>query len=149
MIRGLFALIFTMAATWGLLNYFGFCFKRLGFISNEEKISIAVEYVISTYPPVMNTRKSGERYRERPGSPIDYQSVSQFMRENPDCCKIIRVQERTGYKAPMEYRLLGSISDFVEVNYKVKYLDENKKATSKDATTYVAISNCGHPWSGM
>lgn len=137
------------------LNYIGFCFKEHRFLSDEEKISIAIPYVLGSYPP--NLLEYGERLGRvvvigghTPAHPIYYKDRDAFLAENPDCCKLTQKMERTKSEFPiqLEHRLLGNSNTFVEVTYKLKYIDETGVERSQITTEYVAISNCGHPWSG-
>lgn len=136
------------------LNYVGFCFKERRFLSDEEKIAIGVRDVLAAYPPVIDLyeERNGEVVevgRSQPDRPIHYKDVDSFFAENPDCCKVTRIMERSGYTVRLEHRLLGSANTFVEVKYKVKYMDAHGVGRSSLETDYIAISNCGYPWSGM
>jgi hypothetical protein len=136
------------------LNYIGFCFEKRLFLSDEEKISIAIRDTLSSYPPVVleYVEKDGRLFRTGghiPANPIYYKDVDEFISENPDCCKVTQKMERTGYPIRLEYRLLGRANTFVEIKYKVKYIDANGIERSQMTTEYIAISNCGHPWSGI
>ena len=135
------------------LNYIGFCFEKLRFLSDEEKISIAINYELSGYPPVVSEygEKDGRVFCTKayiPDNPVYYKNVDEFLFENPDCCRVTQKMERSGYTVRLEHRLLGSANTFVEVKYKAKYIDANGIERSQITERYVAISNCGHPWSG-
>lgn len=138
-----------------ILNYLGFCFKAGRFLSKEEKISIAIQYILSSYPPVIDTHyeKNGvlvKNGRHRPKQPIYYKDLRSFLTENPNCCKLTKVAtEMEDYSVRLEHRFIGSANIFVELKYKVKYIDKNGAERIQKHTSYVAISNCGHPWSGI
>jgi len=138
------------------LNYSGYCFEEHRFLSNEEKISIAIRDVFGTYPP--NLIEYGENLGEvivigghTPAHPIYYKDIDTFRAENTDCCRLTQRMERTKSKFPIQLgsRLSGDANTFVEVIYKLKYIDESGVERSQIHIEYVAISNCGHAWSGI
>lgn len=135
------------------LNYAGFCFAERRFLSDEEKIKIAIKYILSTYPPVIDLFEERNEIvvkigRNTPADPIRYDSMEDFLSQNPSCCKITKTMERSGYTVRLEHKLLGSVNTFVELKFKVKYVDEKGIVRTAMKTRYVAVSNCGHPWSG-
>ncbi|MFE8101184.1 hypothetical protein RBA71_06735 [Brenneria goodwinii] len=143
----LFPLVTTML--YMTINYFGFCFETYKRLSNEEKITIAIRSILSRYPATVYIESGGTgELSDAPEPPFPYRDIAHFRQVNPDCCRITRVQERSGYQITLENRLLGTNS-FVEVRYQVFYLDANNQRASKTVTEFVAISNCGHPWSGI
>ena len=136
------------------LNYIGFCFKERRFLSDEEKISIAISTTLSIYPPVVLEygEKDGRVFCTggyKPANPIYYKNVDEFLLENPDCCRVTEKMERSGYPIRLQLRLLGSANTFVEVKYKAKYIDANGIERSQITERYFAISNCGYAWSGI
>lgn len=142
-----------LVVTYLALNYMGFCFKECRMLTEEEKISIAIDYVLGAYPPVIDLYKGGEgdlvsAGRGLPDKPIYYSSVAEFISVNKNCCRVTR-NGREGYTTRLEHRLVGSSNAFVEVRYAVRYLDENKAVRSEARVDFIAISNCGHPWSGI
>ncbi len=54
-----------------------------------------------------------------------------------------------GYEIPFESKIIGSGSEFVNVVYKVKYLDSDGDLVIKINEVNVAITNCGRPWPGI
>ena len=144
----------TVAGGKSSLTYFGFCFKERRFLSDEEKISIAIRDILTNYPPVIEEygKTNGQAIvigGHAPANPIYYKDTDAFLDENPDCCKVTRKMERSGYTIRFEHRLLGSANTFVEVRYKVKYIDASGVERSVVTEKYIAISNCGYPWSGI
>lgn len=141
------------AAVYLSLNYFGVCFKECRILSGKERISIAVDYVLSTYPPAIDMyERDGDKLirvgKEIPSHPVYYSGATGFLSLNKDCCRVTRTG-REGYATRLEHRLIGSANTFVEVKYEVKYVDANNTVQSVERIDYVAISNCGHPWSGI
>jgi len=134
-------------------NLIGFCWKRFSILDKGQKIEIAVRYVMRYYPPVIDLlqEKNGDEVyytRGRPDRSIAYSSFEDFLRQNPNCCYITD----TGFEnSQIDFisRAFGSGSEFVNVNYKVKYFDLNGALVAKNNEVYVAITNCGRPWSGI
>lgn len=150
---GVVVIICAVAAGYLALNYMGFCYKERRFLSEEEMVSIAVKYILATYPPVVELHegKGGAVINIGRGAPersIAYKGISDFMAENQNCCEKTTIG-REGYAISLEYRLLGSANAFVKVKYMVMYVDVSGVRQSSERTEYVAISNCGHPWSGI
>lgn len=136
----------------GVLNYTGRCSVTGRYLTDEEKIAIAVDDVYRSYPPVVDLfEKNGPEYilvgRDLPEKVVKYESVDDFLAKNKNCCAVSDVG-RKGYEASLEYRLIGSLSDFVRVTYDVKYEDSDGDVVVYKEEVFVAISNCGRPWSG-
>ncbi len=132
------------------LNYAGFCLKEARILSDEEKVQIAVSYVMADYPPVMAQTRATEQdgvWRNvveyaRPEDPIYYLDTGEFSRVNRDCCE---VAERPGRaQAPFFWpRIQGRLSDFVRVSYRVRYLEPGGAEGGYDFVQWVAVTNCG------
>ncbi|MGN5220455.1 hypothetical protein [Aeromonas veronii] len=151
----LYALLFSgfLLVLFLSLNYYGFCFKECRKLSEKEQISIAIDYLLKIYPPVIDVYKESNgkavvAERNIPSNPIYYGNAAEFAYLNKDCCRVTRTA-RKGYAVRLEHRLLGSASTFVEVRYEVKYVDKSNIVRSVKKVNYVAISNCGNPWSGI
>jgi hypothetical protein len=148
---GAFAVL-TAIAAYLTLSYNGFCWEDGGFLSQEEKKIYAMGYILEHYPPVLGFHGNvgnGERsFYKRPDKPIRYRSIEEFFRINPNCCSVVEKGYK-GFEPSVASKLTGSISSFVKVDFKVRYLDDKGKISSKQHTMYLAISNCGHVWSGI
>jgi hypothetical protein len=150
-ILGSFA-IFITGAAYLTLSYKGFCWEENRFLSQYEKKIYAVRYILEHYPPVLafhGNVGNGERaFYKRPDEPIRYRSIEEFFRINPNCCSVVEKGYK-GFEPSVASKLTGSISSFVKVDFNVRYLDDKGKVSSKQHTMYLAISNCGHVWSGI
>ncbi len=77
---------FFIFIVYGFLNYSGFCFKEMRYISDEEKIRNAIA-VVNKIGGATYIGKDGfpDKYREI----IPYEDVDDFLDKNPKCCEII------------------------------------------------------------
>lgn len=132
-IRQVFLILLSLAIATSsakmYLSYSGYCFDKNKYLSSQEKINIAVEYVMSAYPPVIDVyEKSGSELdfltRDKPKYPLKYESLDDFLSENKDCCEI-RNYGMKNYEVPFSYRIFGGLSGFVRVKYSVRYRDSD------------------------
>lgn len=116
------------------LNYSGFCFAQMRYLSDEEKLRSVFEY--------QNARKylHANGLREH----IKYGSFDEYIKENLDCCKIN--SEKT-HDVPVPWfsdRIFGFNSgDFIFTDFKVRYVDEKGKQRTKEVRFENAVQNCG------
>ena len=113
------------------LNYSGFCFAEMRYLSNEEKIRAEFDYQNSrdTLPldnppdPKHVKDKSFDGYNL---AHIKYKSFDEYIALYPECCS---VNPGGPYEvSPTEFldRIFGYNSgDVVVINFQVRYLDEN------------------------
>lgn len=131
----------------------GYCREQGRYLSDVEKIDIAINYLIATYPPILTSYKqldggAGVSRSERPPNPIPYKGIEEFKRINKDCCEMTVVASE-GYRAPFFYRIWGSVSGFAHIKYLVRYKDKDGNVIETPYETYPAVSNCGRVWSGI
>ena len=133
-LRVLFVTWLVLFLIYGALNYSGFCFKEMRYLSDEEKIRIAVAKV---------NKMGGWRHLKELGWPsnrykkiIPYESVDAFLQENPDCCTIVPYagfEHVTDEPVPPSFweRFFGIYNSAVRIQYTRRYiegpLDKNKK----------------------
>jgi len=135
------------------LNYSGYCTVTERYLSDSEKIEIAIKYVIRLYPPVVdiyekNNSDMTKVGRSWPDNIILYNSIDEFINVNENCCEIT-VDGYKGHKRPLKNSLYGSLASYIRVKYKVRYFDSDGDNVSTMQEDYVAITNCGVPWSGI
>lgn len=124
---------------YGSLNYSGFCFKEMRYLSDEEKIhkAIAANHTIKGnanywyswgYIPSMPGKN--DTYRQI----IPYEDVDAFLRENPNCCYVIRKGLKLPYigfaddPAPSFWeRVFGHCNFGVRLQYTEKYIEKHLK----------------------
>lgn len=134
------------------LTYSGYCHAQGKYLTDNEKIRVAVADVLTNYPPSVILRKHHpdaaiEGYLP-PENPIFYRDVDDFLRLNPDCCNISHISLYKGGESTVPRffeRATGGVSSFFKVSYTVRYLDSSRTEKSNDATEYYALSNCGVP----
>lgn len=131
------------------LTYNGYCHAERKYLTDEEKIRVAVADVIRKYPPpIMQIPVSYGWSLDIPENPIYYRDVDDFLEQNPNCCFISRMSLNKGMdntEPRFIERATGGVSAFVSMNYAVRYLDVSKTTKSVDVTGYLALSNCGIP----
>lgn len=147
----------------GVINYSGYCFTEKRYLSEHEKITAAVTYIINrmgAYPqPVIafstvyyadvaqgdiRTRVRVKRWAE---SPLIYSSVDELYRQNEGCCELVP-QGTEGYRPSIWHRLSGKTSVLVRVKYSVRFVDFDENMRTGKINAYLPVSNCGVVWSG-
>jgi hypothetical protein len=141
------------------LSFSGFCFEERRYLTDEEKINIAVLHVLRFYPPIMRKEivAEGDERKEiltggRPKAPIPYRDLKEFREVNPNCCRVVMQANHSGGEVgdvAFWQRLFGLTSCFVEVKYLVRYRDATGMVHFYTTETFPAISNCGYLWSGI
>ncbi len=125
------------------LNYSGFCFDKMRYLSDEEKFRILFEAGNNRETvPIKTVIKEAIHFKsyER----IKYEGFEQFMESNPNCCAI---DPGGPYDvAPSNFwdRIAGYDSGEVIVfTYIVHYIDENGERKSQKIKTENVLQNCG------
>ncbi len=117
------------------LNYSGFCFAQMRYLSDEEKIRSVFDYQNARSELPINFK-----YYEH----IKYESFDEYIKENPDCCKI---NSKRGHDVPVPWfldRIFGFNSgDFIFIDFKMRYVDEKGKQRIKTLNFENAVQNCG------
>lgn len=133
------------------LNYSGFCLEQRRYLTEREKIEIAIERILRSYPPTLIqvvTHPDGrqvDRYFQ-PERPVPYRSVDEFLQVNPECCEVTtREHPKISGSISLGNRLFGITSANVRVRYQVRYLDASGRMITEIMEPYIAISNCGRP----
>ncbi len=139
----LIALIFL----WGGLNYAGYCLDQNKFLSDEEKIRIAVGFVQS-HSSVVIERHEGNQNIAESFKAVPYKNFSDFMDKNPNCCAFKDDPHRPRpdgiLPASINWgKFLGRSAANVFVNYKAQYVDKNGAIKSTPQYRRVNIQNCG------
>lgn len=135
------------AAWWSGRNYAGYCEAESRYLTDEEKINIAITDTLRSYPPPLPKYGSDGGTRKvvdirPPAEPINYADLEEFLRLNKDCCALTK-EVREGQSVTPISRLTGRISTFVTVKYLVRYRDHQGNIVSEPSETFRAISNCG------
>jgi hypothetical protein len=158
------------------LTYIGYCHTEDKHLTDEEKIAMALSDLLQKYPP-LTTLALGDLLKKYPPSidrklikveewsaapreawhmfkpekPIYYRDVKYFLMMNPDCCKIYSTSTvMEGGELSLVEVLMGTATEIVEVNYLVRYWDEENVEKSIKTVDYLHITSCGtpgKPWS--
>jgi len=131
----------TILSIYFSLNYSGFCFAKMRYLSDYEKLKLAFDSLNSAEK--LRTPIAGKiQYREF----IKYKNFDEYIKENPDCCTI---NPPGGVEVPipdsfLNPRILGLDSgEGIRIKFKVRYLDENSLQRHQEITTGIALQNCG------
>jgi hypothetical protein len=146
--------------TFLLLNGLGFCFENMRFISDDEKIKIAISHVLKQYEynkEIVDSRQvpSGENDNSDeagnylfPLNPIPYRDEADFLSQNPNCCHVTfkyksKHYEGSAYEVGFWEFILGKKTSIVVINYIFKYKDATGKEHTKTADWFSGMNNCG------
>jgi len=123
------------------LNYLGFCYSTMRFISDQEKIEAAVRWTIrkeSVVIPIKTDR--GTTYTSVPFE--RYSTVQDFLRRNPSCCRVGITSGDDIPKPSFIRRILGLYADIVEVNLTVSYTTNGESKVVPVRRSW-AVTACG------
>ena len=70
------------------LNYTGYCHAEGKYLTDGEKIRMAVADELKRYPPAISSAYVGGKKLPIAANPIHYQDVNDFLRLNPACCSV-------------------------------------------------------------
>ncbi|MBC1235979.1 hypothetical protein [Nostoc sp. 2RC] len=117
------------------LNYSGFCFAKMRYLSDEERFRMVFDY--------QNERtdlgRSSYNY-------IKYESFDEYIKENPDCCSINPGGPYEIRQASFLNRIFGyDAPDVIVIKFKVRYLDETGNKRAFETHFENTLQNCGHP----
>lgn len=140
---------------YGSLNYSGFCFKKMRYLSDDEKIRMAISYINrATYFYNIEGAYYSNGRPNRYQKTVPSESIDLFLQQNPNCCTLI--PKNGGYyddPAPTFWmRVFGKFNYGVRVKYVKRYiegpLDEKGKegkgqVFEKLSETFVSAGNCG------
>ncbi|MEA5601723.1 hypothetical protein [Nostoc sp. UHCC 0252] len=117
------------------LNYSGFCFAKMRYLSDEERFRMVFDY--------QNERtdlgRSTYKY-------IKYASFDEYIKENTDCCSINPGGPYEIRQSSFLDRIFGyDARDVIVINFKVRYLDETGNQRAFETRFENTLQNCGHP----
>ena len=154
----LFVAVISIAGIYiGHKNYSGYCFSEGKYLTDAEKVRVAVADELAHYPPE-NISIYSEEWKRRhwanqlPGEPIRYKDVDDFLTQNPDCCEISLTRKELEWSgARFTDRVTGTVNSFMGLKYWVRSRDNDGKIHEIKNLNYTALSNCGKPvrwWTG-
>jgi len=127
-----FYFMLLLALVFESLIYTGFCFKQFRYISDDEKIRIAVAYVLK------ENRKNVLEYKDRAVN-FPFNTVDEFIASKPTIMGTAYSLDQGG--TDCLNRLFGYLSSYVVLEFMGVYNNKPKKVL-----TSVAITNCGDVW---
>lgn len=133
--------LLVLMITFFTLNYHGFCYSTMRFISEREKIEAAVRWTIrkeSVVIPIKTDR--GTTYTSIPFE--RYSTVQDFLRRNPSCCRVGITSGDDIPEPSFIRRILGLYADIAEVKLTVNYIG-NGEATVAEVKESWAVTACG------
>jgi hypothetical protein len=133
-------------------NYNGFCFSQGRFLGEDEIYDNAIQKIINEYSPDVTggwetidgktqVILSVNRYNKK------YESVDQFKKENPSCCRIVPFEEwESMYGVPWYRRVNGGFCHVVEISFVHGEYDlAGEKILMEMRAHRLPITNCGYP----
>ena len=133
-----------------LLNCFGFCWREFRFLSDQERIEIAVQKALNFYERSGSWGKTDEFINENYGDKgkfdqIPFKNIAEFFSVNPNCCKT----SRTAWYPDGIHKVgvFGCLSGFspylVSGDFKIRYKVDGKTKVGTSRFVYF-ISSCGN-----
>ena len=114
---------------FGSLNYSGFCFKEMRYLSDEEKIRGAIA--------ANHTIKGNQKWRRSSYDKlgrvseyevvIPYADVDEFLRENPNCCRVIYKGFADDRPPGFFEKIFGTCNYGVRMTYTYRYIKKPLK----------------------
>jgi hypothetical protein len=132
---------------------FGFCTDDFRFLSDQEKIDAAINYIIQPYRInhaniKKNTRISyvwgTNRERFVPGYRlyVSFQNVGDFRAYNPDCCYMVKSDEEKDSK-PRSHSASWSYPNLIRLNFSDPTWSTSPAGQRRTEHIYIPVSNCG------
>jgi hypothetical protein len=122
------------------LNYSGFCVKKIRFVSDEEKVEMAINEIILRLQGDLIVPKQADGTRILKS--IRYKDIEDFKAVNKDCCELtMRASE--GDSPAVLCKITGSFSSYAHIKYIRRHLDVDGKVIVHPVNAYLHMSNCG------
>jgi hypothetical protein len=131
-------------------TYTGYCHAAEKYLTDDEKIRVAIADVMKQYPPSVILRKHDadaavEGYLP-PENPIYYRDVDEFLAINRNCCSIsILYKGPESFSAGFKEKVTGTMSGVLSVRYLVRYLTPIGTVQNILIVDQLPMSNCGKP----
>lgn len=115
----------------GIMVFSGFCFTQFRYIPDDEKIQIAIAYLLK------ENRETVAKDEDR-AVVYPYQDAKALLASKPSICNV-----SGGLKGDMDWldKIQGHLASYVTLEFMAVYKGEPKKVRR-----VVAITNCGEAW---
>jgi hypothetical protein len=152
------AVAFTFTAN---LRYSELCFKDDDALTEAQKIDIAIDAILSSYPPSVVKKtwveQSGRRFQQevaatekplsysihKPDKAIGYSGKEEFRKANADCCSVVAMRSiEEGKPSPLSM-LFGEAASYVRATYHVRYESHQGTVSDVQYQEFIGISRCG------
>ena len=144
---------------YAALNFSGFCFKELRYLSDDEKIHRVIADAMKGrfYAGFIVNRETGKTGTIR--EPIPYESVEALLKANPDCCTLIPKHGNYADDSPpsLWQRIFGNVNYGVRMKFTLKYIDtpvdiHGSKGIGQEREAHIdglfSSGNCGQGCEG-
>ena len=165
-------LLVSLCGVIAVINYTGFCFDKSRYLTDDERIRPVIQAVIETYPRITYAYEElpisgyeiitdkerccsrgdiSKHDKSRGGVSIDpamlipYRDLNEFLAVNPDCCSFSRMglYGELGNIDSLWPKIKGCSSGFVNVKFRVRYLDAQGNIQTKFSAFSSHQANCG------
>ncbi|RUU73609.1 MULTISPECIES: hypothetical protein [unclassified Mesorhizobium] len=134
----------------GSLNASNFCFAQRRFLSEDELLAAAVADIPKLVELTQERGRSLLRYADKSTdfsnvTIVNYKDASDFMQNNPNCCRIGRFDGPREPLFPPDWWTVvsGYAAKIVTVNFKLRFLTPTGKESFQNDPFYVWIDSCG------
>jgi hypothetical protein len=136
-----------------ILLYSGYCWEEGRYLTNQEKIDIAVKEVINqqsrrwSYDYTVNEAGGKVYLRNEKRETFRYSNLKEFYALNQNCCDFLDIylSGETYINIPFIERISGHLNTSIRVFY-IYYYDEKNNNIPIYEETCFALSNCGKLW---
>lgn len=135
---GLLALVAIVIVRSGL-NYAGYCLAEGRWLTDEEIFRKQIARIIQQDKIYLQLPKRGNVHYKA----VKYKSVEEFLKQNPNCCKMHRFGPDGGVGISFRAKINGDYLDGMGIYYKARYLDKTGKIKELNRSVYPIVNNCG------
>lgn len=144
LVTGIPLLNLTYAAS---MNYSGYCFEKNRYLTFDDKIEHIFKSINGRKTIYLSVDNKLTEFENLP-----YASFEEYLKENPDCCSLIPVNNRISpvYElslAPPDFieRITGNHSgEVITVKFRHNYFDRGGQLTFMNLKHTRVLTNCGN-----
>ncbi len=131
--------VFFLVCIWGGLNMSGFCWADKRWLSDEEKIKMAVQYHMHRKILPFTIEHMGQ-FIIKDYEQIPYQDFDEFKALNPNCCTLNPKGSMDLPPRSLSYNYTST----VRINYLMRYIDESGTKQTRQISFDNGLDNCGN-----